>query len=230
MSSETIAKIAGVEVFRRASDGNVLFQAGMEIDADGAYRAYHPAPESGLGLDNLHNAGEPGNWWGIVTDSGHPGGNPIVQRSDDPMPGFFVSPTALEDPTKDRTDPLRYVDAESIPYIVLPGGIGNGASLGDFGIVANVKTGRWSAGICADIGPRYKIGEASIAAANAIGIPSSARTGGISAKIVRYLIFCGSGDRRPKTAEEIAANGSRLFEEWGGMDQLARCFAPGSLS
>jgi len=222
---EDLLSIAGVPVFRMTSDRSIVFQAGMEIDADGAYRAYHPPPDTGLGLDNLHNAGEPGNWFGVVTDNGRSDGRPIVQRSDDPAPGFLVSSTALEDPARDRTDPRRYLDAETIPYIVLPGHMAVGASLGDFATVVNRRNARSVGAICGDIGPRNKIGEASIATAKAIGIPESPRTGGISAKIVLYLIFVGSGNHRPRSAEEIADEAGRLFADWGGMNRVKECFA-----
>ncbi len=219
-----LLEIADVTVFRMASDRSLVFQAGMEIDADGAYRAYHPPPDTGLGLDNLHNAGEPGNWFGLVTNNGRPDGIPVVQRSDDPAPGFFVSSTALEDPSKERTNPLRYLDAESIPYIVLPGGMGAGAGLGDYGVVVNRSNNKVSAAICGDIGPRRKIGEASIAAAKAIGIPSSPRNGGVSSKIVLYVIFAGSGDHLPKTAQEIETGATQRFADWGGLDRVQACF------
>jgi hypothetical protein len=48
-----VTEINGVDVYRMVSDRSVVFQAGMEIDADGAYRAYHPRPDSDKGLDNL---------------------------------------------------------------------------------------------------------------------------------------------------------------------------------
>jgi hypothetical protein len=223
-AKENLLEIAGVSVFRMTSDRSIVFQAGMEIDADGAYRAYHPPPDVGLGLDNIHNAGEPGNWFGIVTDNGRPDGTPVVQRSDDPAPGFFVSSTALEDPTKDRTDPRRYLDAETVPYIVLPGHMSVGAGLGDFAMVVNTRNDISVGAICGDIGPRNKIGEASIATAKEVGIPDSPRTGGISSKSVLYLIFVGSGNRQPRSLEEIANETGRLFADWGGMDRIRKCF------
>ena len=220
-----VTEIAGVDVYRLAGDHSVVFQAGMEIDADGAYCAYHPRPEDHKGLDSLDNAGHPGNWFGVETDNGHPNGTPVVQKADDPAPGFFVSSTALEDPSFERTDPRRYVDAETIPYIVLPGGLGAGAGLGDYAVVINRKTGTLSYAIYGDIGPRKKIGEASIAAAKAVGVPSSPRVGGVSAKIISYLIFAGSGDHRPKSLEQINAAGERLFTEWGGLERVTKFFA-----
>ena len=51
-----------------------FFEAGMHIDADGAYRAYHPI--SSKGLDYLANAGKPGNWWALVTDNRKPSEHP----------------------------------------------------------------------------------------------------------------------------------------------------------
>jgi hypothetical protein len=116
------------------------------------------------------------------------------------------------------------VDAETIPYVVLPSGLGAGAGLGDFAVVINRKTGDKSYAICGDIGPHSKIGEASIAAAKAASVPSSPRVGGVSAKIIFYLIFAGSGDHRPKTLEQINAAGERLFAEWGGLDRVKQCF------
>jgi hypothetical protein len=42
-----------------------------------------------------------------------------------------------------------------------------------------------------DVGPRKKIGEISIAAARAVGMPDSPRSGGEDQKIVEYEIFPG---------------------------------------
>jgi hypothetical protein len=40
----------------------------LAIDCDGHPQAYHP-DGSPPGVDYLANAGSPGNWWGIATDS-----------------------------------------------------------------------------------------------------------------------------------------------------------------
>jgi Fungal chitosanase of glycosyl hydrolase group 75 len=66
----------------------------LGIDADGSPHAYHPNG-SPPGLDYLANAGKPGNWYGIVTDNQKASGNPVVQGSSDPAPGFYISSTAL---------------------------------------------------------------------------------------------------------------------------------------
>jgi glycosyl hydrolase group 75 (putative chitosanase) len=193
----------------------VLFQSGMTIDADGAPNAYNPA---NTGLDDIANAGEPGHWDGIVADRG---GAPYIQGPDDPYPGFYVSQTALVDWSKPFTDPTRYVDASKIPYIVLPGELSQrfGARLGDFAVVANQRRQKSAFAIFADIGT---LGEGSIALADQLGIWSDAREGGTRGGIT-YLIFPGSGNHHPHSADEIDATAGKLFENWGGMDKLTSC-------
>ena len=84
----------------------------MDIDADGSPHAYHPNG-SPPGLDYLANAGSPGNWWGIATDNQKSSGNPVVQDSSDPAPGFYVATTALIDTSKSWKNPLAYVNSET---------------------------------------------------------------------------------------------------------------------
>ncbi len=193
----------------------VLFQSGMTIDADGAPNAYSA---DDTGLDDLSNAGEPGHWDGIVADRD---GEPYIQGPDDPFPGFYVSQTALVDWSKARTDPARYVDASKIPYIVLPGELSRemGARLGDFAVVVNMRNGLAANAIFADIGT---LGEGSIALADELKIYSDARRGGTRGGIL-YLIYPGSGNRQPRSLDEINAETGKLFEAWGGVEKLNSC-------
>jgi hypothetical protein len=108
--------IGGHPVWQLRGEPTYFFAAGMQIDADGSPRAYG---EHGKGLDALGNAGKPGHWWGIVTDTGKPDGKPVTQAP--PLDDFYISPTALQDHRYGRTDPRRYVDSETVPYISLPG-------------------------------------------------------------------------------------------------------------
>src|SRR5580704_2598360 len=220
----SILNIAGVAISTFDGSSAFFFKAGMAIDADGAPTAYHPT--HGRGLDNLANAGHAGNWYGVVTDTGHKNGTPVTQGPNDPAPGFYVSPTALQNKHLPRTDPRRYVDSTAIPYISLPGHHGNilHASLGDLAMVINGHTGRHSAAIYADVGPRAKIGEASIALAKALGLNDNARHGGTSSKSIIYIVFPGSGSRTPLPAGTIDSHGRRLFELWGGLPRAAACF------
>lgn len=167
-------------------DGRVHYTAAGRIDADGAYRAYHPDNKSGL--DDLRNAGAPGNWYGIVCAPN--GGLPWIQGQADPAPGFYVSATAYQWPDFAPSDPSRYVDSESVPYIVVSPLIRNAAKGVVLGCKARVTyKGKSVDAVVADIGPRKKIGELSIAAAKAVGIPSSARSGGEERQIVEYEFF-----------------------------------------
>jgi hypothetical protein len=202
-------------------DDAFFYESGLMIDADGAYHAYHPDGRSGL--DYLGNAGQPGNWWALVTDNGQPNGRPLVQTDGNPAPGFYISTTSLEDPNCDRKDPRRYVNAEAVNFIVLPGRLGLGAKLGDFAVVIRPATGVYDYAVYADVGPANKIGEGSIALAAALGIPSSPKSGGVGHGIV-YIVFSASGQGWPLSQPEIDQYGGQLFAKWGGVDKAKDCF------
>jgi hypothetical protein len=195
-----------------------FYESGMTIDADGAPNAYHP---DNTGLDDLANAGAPGNWQGLAKDGA---GEPFVQGPDDPFPGYYVSTTALADRTKRVNDPARYVDASKIPFIVLPGGTARqfGARPGDFAMVVNSRNGKSSYAIFGDVGPFDRIGEGSIALAENLGIRSDARNGGARRGIL-YLVFPGSGNGQPRTVDEINAETEKLLQAWGQAPQLTAC-------
>src|SRR5581483_829003 len=178
-----IAQI-GPTIVRRSNTCNVLiFECGMSINGDGSPRAYHPDSKSGL--DALANAGRPGHWWGLACDEK---GEPFVQGPNDPAPGFFVSTTSLQNPGYEVNDPRRYIDSETVPFIVLPIGLNHVPLLGAPARGINLRNGKTCSAIFADFGPRDKIGEGSIALAEALGIPSDPRTGGVPDGIV-YLVF-----------------------------------------
>lgn len=205
--------------------------AGAAIDADGSPRAYHPhdwGPRSDWlpegrgpkGLDSPENGGRAvrshsGIWvvttsWGWATIDGSRQGEPIIQGEHDPAPGFYVSTTSLQDPRYHRHDPRRYVDSETIPYIALPPEIfrlGFGAAMGDLCMLE--YAGRRVAAIVADRGPSGHLGEVSIAAAQALGIPDDPRSGGVPDDVTYYL-WCGSGDGRPMTLDALTARVASL--------------------
>src|SRR5436190_8751147 len=76
-------------------------QSQVDIDADGANGqhglppAYAPSSYGAPALDNLGDAGRPGNWWALATDNGHADGEPIVQTQGQPCPGAYISETSL---------------------------------------------------------------------------------------------------------------------------------------
>lgn len=203
----------------------VVFTAGMQIDVDGAPNAYHPPtaahPKSGHppGLDDLRNAGAPGNWYGIVTNRA---GNPIIQGPDDPYPGYYVSPTALFDPLRAPTSTKRYVDSTKFPYLVLPGKPSfkdAGCLLGDLAMV--FYKDRKSFAIWADVGPAGKIGEGSIALATALGIYQGVNVGH-DAKDITYVLFPGTRGipAWPHELDEMHNRAEAEFLSWGGRAKL----------
>jgi Fungal chitosanase of glycosyl hydrolase group 75 len=204
-----------VPVWQLLDTHDFFFVSGMTIDADGAPNAYNP---DDTGLDELANAGGPGHWDGIITDRR---GNALIQKESDPFPGYYISCTSLSDENKHFTDPTGYVNASKIPYVVLPQDVAErgGAKLGDFAVVMNLRNGKSSFAIYADIGT---LGEGSVALADALGISSDARQGGASDNIL-YLLFPGSGNRKPRTVDEIQSEGQKRVYRWGGTKELSSC-------
>lgn len=191
----TLTREGYVSEITEHAAGLVSFVGDLDIDADGACRAYHP--QSRHGLDDLVNAKTTGGeWCGIVTARD---GEPVIQGPHDPAPGFYVSPTSLH--LRDEngelyalSDPRRYVDAATVPFMVVPPQIIKGVAgivLGCRGRITDTRTGRRVDVVVADAGPRTKDGEASIAAARLLGIPSSARTGGEDEPVFLYECWPG---------------------------------------
>jgi len=210
-----ICAVAGKNVYQSSNSSTFFYMAGMAIDADGSPRAYHK--DDSKALDYLHNGGRPGDWWALVTVNG----KPYIQKADDPYPGYYMSMTSLEDTDKKETDPERYVNAETIPYIVLPQKVeeAGGAKLGDFAVVLNKANGKLCYAIFADGGPPGKLGEGSIALAKALDIDANPKDGGVPDNII-YLVFPGSGNKQKRTLEEINTEGGKLFAAWGGKEML----------
>ena len=212
--------VAGVRLYAVA--GNIksfIFKAGFMIDADGSPNCYGP---DNNGLDYTANGGTPGSdWWGGPTDSE---GMPIIQKIYDPTPGFYVSATALANPTFPESSQYRYADSECVPFFVLPGQHSNGAKLGDVGLVYNTKTGDNCYAVYGDVGPSSKIGEGSMRLAEALSISSDPKSGGTESKSIVYLVFPGSvGAWKPPSVWWDAAN--TLTHSWGGLTRLKQIIA-----
>lgn len=219
-------------VWKLTNKPGFFFKAGMAIDADGAPSAYHPENK---GIDGIEHAGEPGNWWALVTDNGKPDGKPVIQSKSDPNPGYYISRTALYDETKKQADPRRYVDSSKIPYVVLPQNNNEeflkltNIKLGDFAAVYNTTNKKLVYAIFADTSlffaggiEEYRFGEGSIALAEAVNVPSNPRNGGVKEGLF-YVFFPGSGNGKPRTIAEINRSGARLLKQWGGIPQIQAC-------
>lgn len=192
IGGKTVYEITGKEAY--------VVIAGLMIDADGSPHAYHK--DNSKALDYLANAGKPGNWWALATDNGKSTGNPLVQTADDPAPGYYISMTSLVDKTKKYSDPRRYVDSQTIPYIAMPPSFSTAFKLGDIALVVNKKNNKRCYAIFADVGPRDKIGEGSIELAKQLGINADPKKGGAANNVV-YIFFKKSGTGKPMGSEEI---------------------------
>ena len=206
---------AGYTVWRDAE--MLIFTSGMAVDADGSPRAYHP--DNSTGLDDIHNAGSPGDWSALATINGVP----VVQGPNDDAPGYYVSMTSLEDDSVKGIVPSRFVDSEQVPYIALPPDL-PGPRLGDLGLVVNVRNGRSSPVIFADHSPENRLGEGSIRLANALGINPDPRHGGTNGGIV-YIVFPNSGEKAPLPTDVIVQRVERLRQKWLEMGELNACIA-----
>lgn len=186
---ETLTTIAGVDVLWNGED--MMFTAGAAVNADGSPRAYAP---NNKGLDYTANAGSPGNWWGVATNSK---GQPYIQSGaapKQPYKGFYISCTALCRGQYPENDVRRWINSEAIPHFTLPPQVIQAVPpvfLGCRVLAMNLRTGQEVEGVLADIGPPDKIGEVSIAAAKALGLKSDPKNGGTSEHIIQYQIFPG---------------------------------------
>jgi hypothetical protein len=141
--------------------------------------------------------------------------------------GYFVSSTTLENSTPARADGCavhRYLDAETVPFVVLPlGGFGQ-VRVGDIAIVQS--TDRTVYALVGDEGPGTKLGEASIAL-NAkllgkFGEPLLTMKDtwaiDIQGRAVSLLVLGGTnkglnGDYSPRNIEAVA---QRELKRWNG--------------
>lgn len=206
--SKIIGTIHGSNIVEE-DDLSVTFSAGATLDGDGASGqfdgdpCYAPRSYPGKTLDVIDNAGGPGNWYGVVTDTGEKNGTPIVQSAEDPCPGAYVSATSLHLRKADGTrwpasSPFKYVDSATVPFIVVPPMIIKGVAgivLGCRATVTNTKSGQSVEAVVADGGPSNHLGEISVACARAIGVPTGtthpANGGGASSPDIHYQLFPG---------------------------------------
>lgn len=178
------------------SDSRVWFYADADIDADGANgqhgaRVAYMADNSGS--EHLANGGMQRVNGKVIC--AHDWARSIVILGADNEPkefpgGIIASKTWYRYPGINPNDPAAYVDSQTIPYIVVPPIIIKGVS----GIVCGCKARATVGGksidcVVADRGPAKKIGELSIAAADALGIPSSPRNGGREKADILYELW-----------------------------------------
>lgn len=145
-------------------------------------------------------------WWDADMDIDCDGGLGSVCMSD---PDYMPETSGVDS----MGNPL---DASTLPFIVIPLASSR-FRYADYGIrtgtVALVMYGdQMVFGIFGDAGPASIIGEASFAMAEALGIPSSPRTGGVDSGVT-YLVFTGTGTRvsRNEDHDEAVTLGESLL-------------------
>jgi hypothetical protein len=198
--------------------GVVVYSGGYAIDADGDPHAYDPTNRNGD--DWIGNAGKPGNWFGVETDTDKSTGTPVRQLATDPCPGFFVPTTALADHSiTNLRDPRRYVDGRTVRYISIPHDLLHApVGLGDVAVVC--YRGKTCAAIVADVGPRGKYGEGSPALGRDLGFANySPKNGGVNDGVTTAIFpeprARPRGHARTKTSSDKRCFSFRRGMRWG---------------
>ncbi len=217
----------GTQILRQANNLAYAYETDNKaVDADGAPNCYHP---DDIGLDALANSGYPNHsWWKdvLVTDPPHPS-KPFVQLAGQ-FKGYFVAMTALRHPGGVATDTATYVDARSVPYVVIPSGFGSlphVAKSGDVGFATHLPTGKTTAFIVGDAGggSDAKLGECSIALFVALGgtNPNPRNGSGVPHGTIQYILFPGSRKSGPaiwpRAQSDIDAQVAQLLASTPGI-------------
>lgn len=163
------------------------------------------------------------------------GGVPTIQDENDPIPGNYVSETAMNIPGFPPESQRHYVNSREIPFVVLSRKAAGliGATLGDVAVVYRPLAGQTEFAIFADIGPSWGLGEGSVALHMALGNnPIVERAGVERAKKwigdeVWYLVFPNS-EVQPTAnhsvfRERIDEVAAQRFKTWGGASRLRAC-------
>jgi hypothetical protein len=219
---------------------NTLCNAGRAMSA--VHGTYEGQENCELFLEDVKAARQSGwhgspriVWHGIVTKdkTRH---EPVVQNSGE-YAGYFVSATSLQNKAFREDDQRRYLDARVVPSLVLPRQSAflsdGGMKLGDLAFVIDPVSQLYTFAVVGDIGPKKKLGEASIALAAAIkghNIDPKTLTGRDARKLVVpqqvvTVLFPGTAVEAPYDAAQIAAAATTAIQSFGGLDRLKQCAA-----
>lgn len=236
----------GTEIWADIAHSVYAYRTGHKsVDADGAPNAYHPDDvgrncfrAAQKGLDCVGNAGYPDtDWWQSVLVADPDEATKAFEQQDSAHKGYFVSMTWLQDEDNpDATDPAKYVDARSVPYLVFPGStfatLKDTGWRGDVGFAFHATNGKATAFVVADQGggEHARLGEGSIALFEALGGRHvDPRDGtGLPGGAVVYVVFPGSRkqipDLWPRTNAAIDRQAQELLAAAGGRAAIAACF------
>jgi hypothetical protein len=161
-------------------------------------------------------------------------GYPCRHGAESPFAGYFVAATTLNHNAPARSDgcaPARSIDAEQVPFFVLPKGGFGGVGIGDVMIARMKRNGveRTVYGVVADAGPAGQFGEGSVALNAALlgkeaPVMSMRETWAldIEGSPVTVLVLGGTrgllkGDYSRRNVEAVSR---AEFARWGGRDPL----------
>lgn len=173
------------------------------------------------------------DFYGAATpaDQGPGAHRPCLQTAG-PDAGAMVSTTSrAANPGLGRCDQRRYLNALSLPFIIVPGGsrlAARGMRLGDLAVVVNPANGRMVYAMVGDTGPQRGLGEGSVALNMALlGQTALPRTRAEARRLAlpRTFTFVMPGARisRPYTPARIAAAGAAALDKLGGPARLRAC-------
>jgi hypothetical protein len=182
-------------------------------------------------------------------------GYPCIRKSRSRFSGYFVSATSLNhdrdhagaevvdpsDVAPTECHALRDIDAETVPYFVIPGGTLGQAAIGDI-VVARVKIGdneRIVYGVAADRGPIKRFGEGSVAFNQLLlgktgPVINSAALDELDIRDIPVTVLILGGTRHLLKGDFSRANietiGPAEFTRWGGpgtnpTKRLSACIA-----
>ena len=177
----------------------------------------------------------------IIPFDGH---FPCIRAAKSDAPGYFVAATSDRKPdkvTRSSCDSSRYLDATSIPFIVVPQRLFPDVEIGDVAIgFAKTSSGdRLVFGVVGDLGPPQKLGEASIAfnegLLNVSDPPMNAkdvdrrdidlieelRQGGITKIALLVLAKTASAFHDNYTPANIERVGRHVLARWNGAGNLS---------
>lgn len=176
--STVLGIFQGISVYQDPAPGNrIHYISDLSVDVDGAEHSYRLDNMASKGaLDDIKNsAGYPNSSWQnvLVRDPKNPN-KPYVDEN-----GFCVSMTSYQREGFGSLDRRRYLDADKIPYAVIPGRIRKlcrGVLLGCKARITDTVDDRAIDCVCGDFSGS-NIGEASQAAARFFDPALSARNG-----------------------------------------------------
>jgi hypothetical protein len=220
---QTVLQLQHPQSHRKA----LLFQADMDVDADGSDADRMPA-----------GAGAPTNFkpftsyrWAKKT----PAPNPYLAAAEERL-RREEDETALVTTTPERKRELRAAITElrseiftlkkfsfligaADPYIVIPGAFARGrdaAKVGDYALV--IFADAIYPALVGDIGPNDRVGEASLRIAKEINPAATPYNRPVSDLKVTYLVFPGTAETpfAPPDLEKIQSHCQKLVDEIGG--------------